>query len=68
VLVAQIVAAEHWRLPTGKMAASLSQTAYLQSIWPKEKYERLQKIVKDRTKCEIKSFQGTYRGESFEIK
>ena len=34
----------------------------------KEKYERLQKIVKDRTKCEIKSFQGTYRGESFEIK
>lgn len=33
-----------------------------------EKYEKLERIVKERTKREIKSFQGTYKGESFEIK
>lgn len=34
----------------------------------KEKYERLQKIVKEQTKRELKSLQGTYTGASFEIK
>jgi hypothetical protein len=33
-----------------------------------EKYEKLERIVKDRTKREIKSFQGSYTGDSFEIK
>jgi hypothetical protein len=31
-------------------------------------YEKLERIVKERTKREIKSFQGAYTGASFEIK